>query len=95
MGQYFEPRHTRQAKVEDDQVIGFAAALVHRVATIGEPVDGIALPCQPGHQLVGQGNVIFHQKQAHQSSLSLSKRPDAASRSSSRTTPSVSSSSTS
>ena len=65
--QHVKPRQTRQAEVEDDQVIGFAAALIHRVATVGQPVHGVTLAIEAGHQFVGQRHVVFHQEQSHRS----------------------------
>ena len=96
LGQYLQPRQAGQTEVEDDQVIGFAAALIHRIAAIGQPIHGVALAIEAFKQFIGQGHMVFHQKQAHQSSsLSFNRRPVAASRSSSRTTPSAVSNSTS
>ncbi len=65
--QHLEPWQTRQAEVEDDQVIRLAAALIHRVATVGQPVHGVTLSVEAGHQFVGQRHMVFHQKQTHRS----------------------------
>ncbi len=67
--QHLQARQARQAEVEDDQIIGFALALVHRVAAIGQPVHGVALALQAGGQFVGQGHVVFDKQQAHVSRL--------------------------
>jgi hypothetical protein len=65
--QHIKPRYAGQAEVEDDQVIGLAAALIHRVTAIGQPIHCVALALQTGEQLVGQRYMVFHQKQTHRS----------------------------
>ncbi|MNZ56662.1 hypothetical protein D3C78_746140 [compost metagenome] len=65
--EHFKPWQSRQPQIEDDQIIGFGAALMHRIAAIGQPVHGITLAIEAGQQLVGQRHVVFHQKQTHRS----------------------------
>jgi len=63
--QHFESRFAGQTEVENDEVVGFAAALVIGVAAIGQPVGGIAVTAEARNQFVGQRDVVFHQQQAH------------------------------
>lgn len=67
--QHLQARQAWQAKIEDYQIVGFALALVHRIAAIGQPVNGIPLALQAGGQFVGQGHVVFDKQQAHVSRL--------------------------
>ncbi|MNI31423.1 hypothetical protein D3C73_853080 [compost metagenome] len=63
--QHLKPRHAGQTEVEDDQVVRLGAALMYRIATIGQPVHRIPLAIEAGQQFVGQGHMVFHQEQTH------------------------------
>ncbi|MNH39130.1 hypothetical protein D3C79_1002550 [compost metagenome] len=65
MRQHLKSRHARQTEVEDDQVVRFSTALIHRIATISQPVHRITLAVEAGQQFVGQGHMVFHQEQTH------------------------------
>ncbi|MNO92222.1 hypothetical protein D3C76_837900 [compost metagenome] len=64
--QHAQAVQARQAEVEQQQVEGFLAQGVQGAGAVLQPVDGVALLAQAGAHAFAEGDVVFHEQQAHQ-----------------------------